>query len=121
MKKILVVEDEQLLREIYELALTSAGYKVSLASDGYEAISSMEKSMPDLILLDLLMPKLDGVGFLRESDIKKKWPQIKIILFSNISSSKNLEEAMTLGATKHIVKSNLTPNQLLAEVKSILE
>lgn len=121
MKKILVVEDERLLSEAYALALKAAGYKVALAFDGQEAIEQIAKEVPDLILLDLLMPKLDGVGFLHRSGLKKKLPQVKIILFSNISSYGKIQEAMSLGVTKHIVKSSLTPKQLLLEVENILK
>lgn len=120
MKKILVVEDEQLLREIYVIALNSAGYTVTAANDGLEAIGMLEESVPDLILLDLLMPKLDGLGFLRETNLTVKYPNIKVILFSNMSSSAKVEEAINLGVSKHIIKSSLTPKQLLLEVKSVL-
>lgn len=117
---MLIIEDEQALREVYALILESNGYNVDTAVDGLAALSVLEEVAPDLILLDMLMPNLDGVGFLQQSNIKNRMPRVKILLFSNVSTPEKITQAMDNGATKHIVKSSLTPKQLLAEVASTL-
>jgi CheY-like chemotaxis protein len=117
MRKILIVEDEPILREVYTTILTSGLYIVDAAANGQEALRFCQKHEYDLILLDLMMPVVDGVEFLRRSQLATKAPDTKIILFSNLSMGDNLDKAMKLGAHRHILKSELSPRQLLATVR----
>jgi CheY-like chemotaxis protein len=119
MKKILVVDDEPLLREAYGFVLEASGYTVMLAEDGEAAIQLMHEK-PDLILLDLLMPNIDGVEFLKRINVKNDFPDMIVIVFSNLSISSKVDEALKLGAHKHITKSDLSPKQVVEEVNAML-
>lgn len=74
----------------------------------------------DLILLDLMMPEVDGVEFLRLSKVTKKSPSTRVIILSNLSSGRDIEEALALGADQHVLKSSLTPKDLIELVEGIL-
>lgn len=111
MAKILIVEDELPLRMAYDTILKREGHTVERARDGEEALAKVEELQPDLILLDLLMPNIDGITFLQKYDLKKH-PKVKVIVFSNLSHSDQIEKAEALGISRYVVKSTVTPSQL---------
>jgi CheY-like chemotaxis protein len=117
MPKILVVEDDKTLREVYVTILSLAKYDVGSAANGQLALEKCKKKTYDIILLDLMMPVLDGVGFLRQAQLETTAPATKVIIFSNLSSGSSLEEALQLGTTDHILKSHLTPKSLVALIE----
>lgn len=117
---ILVVEDEATLNEAYQLALNSVGYKVYSALDGQEALKIAENKKIDLILLDLKMPVLDGIGFLKKFKVKEMKQPPKIIVFSNYDMQQEIDEAYELGADKYVLKAWASPKELLQMVKDIL-
>jgi CRP/FNR family cyclic AMP-dependent transcriptional regulator len=121
MYKVLVIEDDRTLREAYALLLTLSGYSVSTAVDGKDGLTQYKAVDPHLILLDMLMPNLDGLGFLREYNRIEHLNDTKIIIFSNLSNSKDITTAKELGAEKHIIKAQLTPKQLLSEREASLQ
>ena len=112
MAKILIVEDEKMLSDAFQMILEKAGHKVSVAFNGQEGLDVAEKVKPELILLDLLMPVKDGLGFLKDYDLKKQHPDVKVIIFSNLDMQKEAEEAFTLGASKYVLKAWATPKTL---------
>ncbi len=121
MAKILLVEDDKDFREIYESILKDAGYEVATASDGEEGLSKASQGGFDLILLDIMLPKRDGLSIL--SALKSNPPKIpnkSIVVFSNLSHEKALKEAMDLGAKGFLIKTNFTPDVLVAKVKSLI-
>lgn len=120
-KKVLIVEDETILREAYSIVLTRHGYEVSTAANGLLAIDHIAKDLPDLILLDMLMPVMGGEQFLEESKILTKHKSVKIIVYSNISDREKVEKLLSRGVHEHIVKSSMAPNQLAEYVKNALE
>lgn len=109
-KKILIVEDERPLARALELKLKSSGYAPHVVFDGQAALSLLETESFDLILLDLVMPKMDGFSVLKE--LKNKGNNIPIIVSSNLSQEEDLKKAKELGARDYFIKSN-TP---LAEI-----
>jgi CheY-like chemotaxis protein len=120
MRKILVVEDEDVLRETYDMILSTEPYLIETAANGEEALAKCLKTSFDLILLDLMMPILDGVGFLNKlNEHSETLP--KIIILSNLSSGTELEQALKLGAQNNILKASLTPKQLLTTVRYEVE
>lgn len=121
MAKILIVEDEKLLNEAYELVLKKEGHTVAKAFNGEEALDAIKKHVPDLILLDLRMPKMDGVTFLRELMPIENYPDIKIIIFSNYDEQKEIDEAFRYGATRYILKAWSSPTELIKVVKETLD
>ncbi len=120
MAKILIVEDELPLRMAYDTILKREGHTVERARDGEEALQKVEELQPDLILLDLLMPNIDGITFLQKYDLKKH-PKVKVIVFSNLSHSDQIEKAEALGITRYVVKSTVTPSQLSQLVNEAID
>jgi two-component system, response regulator, stage 0 sporulation protein F len=119
MAKVLIVEDELPLRMAYDTILKRDGHTVDRAKDGQEALEKAEKMKPDLILLDLLMPNVDGIEFLKKYNLSKH-PKVKVVVFSNLSHSEQIQEAEKLGATRYVVKSSVTPSQLTQLLEEVL-
>lgn len=121
MARLLIVEDEKVLNEAYELVLKKEGYEVSTVFNGEEALTSVKENKFDLILLDLRMPKIDGVEFLKRADPRKNFPKTKIIVFSNYDDQTEVEEAIKNGATRYILKAWSSPSELIKIVRESLE
>ncbi len=122
MPSVLLVEDEKVLRDAYTILLQSQkGLEVTIASNGREAAEYCQNAIYDLILLDLMMPVLDGVGFLEEADLRRRAPKTRIVVLSNLSSGEDLTEALRLGAHRSAVKSDLAPNDILRIVDEELD
>jgi two-component system response regulator (stage 0 sporulation protein F) len=120
MPKILVVEDQLALRDGYVAILKKGGYDVFEASDGMSAVIEAERVHPDVILLDLLMPYMDGLMFLRKYDVRTKHPDVSVVVFSNSSAPDKLQEAMELGAKRYLIKAIVSPKKLLKIVEDEL-
>lgn len=118
---ILVVEDDVTLNKAYKTLLEQAGYDVTIATNGQEALDITESKKPELIFLDLRMPVLDGVGFLRQYKPKENHPDVKIIVFSNYDMQKEVDEAYKLGADRYVLKAWASPKELLHIVRDTLE
>lgn len=116
---VLVVEDDMDLQGVYEMILKSQGYNVRTADNGIEALNALRSFTPDVILLDYLMPKMDGKNFLENFD-KNDMPDVKIILCSNISDQSVFDEMSTLGADTCILKSDLSPIDLIDVIEGQL-
>lgn len=120
MKKILIVEDERILREAYTNILTQEGFEVFEAGDGEAALTQVKAHKPDLILLDLLMPKMDGFTFLQEARLSERLPGTKVLAFSNLSDHQRLQKMLRMGAVRHVLKSSLSPKELVATIRELL-
>jgi CheY-like chemotaxis protein len=116
-KSILVVEDEPELAEIYQTLLEQAKYSVRVAHNGKDALKQVDEKKPNLILLDLRMPVMDGVEFLEKLDVKKSHPDIKVIVFSNYDMQDEIDDAYRLGAERYVLKAWASPKELLHIVK----
>lgn len=121
MKKILIVEDDQFLREFYQELLASEGYSVDVAGDGETALKKIQELEFDLILLDIMLPKKDGVQILRDLKvIPPKSPKVSIVALSNLGQDSVIKQCFELGATGYLIKSALNPDQVLTEIHSYL-
>ncbi len=120
MTKILIVEDESMLREVYIALFKMEKYDVAQAANGKDAISLLKKFKPDVILLDVLMPIMGGIEFLQKVKIKHDYPDVKILVLSNLSDANTLQQISKLGATKYLLKASLSPSQLVEAVKEVL-
>lgn len=118
---ILIVEDEQSLNEAYQIILRQAEYNVQVAFDGEEALEVLKMEEPDLILLDLRMPRMDGIEFLRNYDLRREHPNVKVIVFSNYDMQKEIDEAYNLGADRYFMKALASPQELLQVVENTLK
>lgn len=121
MAKILIVEDEQNLNEAYQMILQRQGHQVVAAFDGQEALKLTEEMEPDLILLDLRMPHMGGVEFLKAYDLKSKHPDVKVVIFSNLDTQHEIDEAYNLGAEKYMLKAWASPKELVQLVETLLK
>lgn len=122
MYKILLVEDDVMIREAFSIVLQLSGqYDVTTAENGQVAITLCTENTYDLILLDIMMPVLDGPGFLKE--YATRWPDVatKVVIMSNLSSGSELSIARDYGVDRSVLKSSLTPGQLLAVVADVLD
>jgi two-component system response regulator AtoC len=117
--KILVIEDEQSLNNAYEIILKAKGYRVRTAFDGDEALEVVKSFEPDLILLDLRMPNMNGIEFLKSYDLSQH-PAVKVVIFSNLDMQSEIDEAFKLGAHRYILKARAAPNDLVRLVKEVL-
>lgn len=119
-KKILIVEDELALNEAYEIILKKDGHKVFVAYDGEQALKLADSLEPDLILLDLRMPRVSGIEFLEKYQLIKKHPAVKVIVFSNLDSQKEIDKAYNLGAHRYMLKAWASPKELIKLVRETL-
>ncbi len=117
---VLIIEDEQILQDVYSLILGSKGYTVAVAENGAEGLTKMRAVKPDLILLDVLMPVMDGKEFLKNFDASE-FPYTKIIAYTNLSDRQTQQEMVELGAMECVLKSSMTPEDLLNLVGQVLE
>lgn len=120
-KKILIVEDDQFLREFYQELLQGEGYQVEVAADGEVALAKLREGGYSLVLLDIMLPKKDGLQILR--DLKVQPPQKNngsIVILTNLGQDAIIKESFTLGAEGYLIKSALNPDEVLTEVKSYL-
>jgi CheY-like chemotaxis protein len=119
-KKVLIIEDEKPLRDVYALILTHEGYEVATAENGQIGITQLESFKPSLILLDMLMPVMDGIKFLKTVKFPSNYPDTKILVISNLNDPLNAKQAKQYGVHDSFVKVNLSPNQLAGMVKKHL-
>lgn len=120
MRKILVVEDEEMLRDTYQFILSTEPYDIYTAADGKIALELCEKHDFDLILLDLMMPVMNGVEFLEHFKADDR-PNTKVIITSNLSAGDMLNKALEMGAQRNIVKADITPKELISTVRYEVE
>jgi len=121
-KHILLVDDDESLRQMYTLILTKAGYQLTTANDGVDGLAKAHEGGYDLILLDLMMPNLDGIGFLKglKQEAPKK-PNGPVVVLSNAGYDTVAKEAEGLGAVGFLMKADLLPEDLKQRVEGYLK
>jgi two-component system phosphate regulon response regulator PhoB len=120
-RRILLVEDDRYLRRACEVSLRQRGFAVAVAVDGQEALDRVREARPDLILLDLLMPRMNGIEVLRSLRAQEPTRDIPVLILSNSSREQDAEEIRTLGITDYLVKANLSLQELGDRVTRLLE
>ncbi|MBU0620151.1 response regulator [Patescibacteria group bacterium] len=120
--KILLVEDDNFLREICTKKLTKQGFIVYEAIDGEQALKKLEKVRPDIILLDIILPIIDGFEVLKQirSHKDKKIQKTPIIILSNLGQKNDVDKAFTLGANNYLIKAHFTTDDILDKIKKEL-
>jgi DNA-binding response OmpR family regulator len=120
-KKVLVVDDEDSVREIYRHEFLNNGYTVVVAEDGEEGLLKAGEETPNIILLDIMLPKMSGIEVLRalkENELTKKIP---VLLLTNLGEETIIKEGFELGADGYLLKVSYTPSQVVEEVKKFFE
>lgn len=120
MSKIYIVEDDPMLVEIYEKKLTDAGFEVKVTASGAAVKDEMTAWKPDLVLLDVVLPDMDGFEILEAIKKEPGIRNIPVYVFSNLSAKEDIDRATGLGAAGFLTKSSFTPSQLADEIKKIL-
>lgn len=120
MKKIIIVEDDTFLQGLISGKLSKEGFTVVAIADGTQANAKIEEEMPDLVLLDLMVPGVDGFGILEKIRSSEKVKTVPTIIFSNLGEEKDITHAKELGATDFMVKSNFTLDELAEKIKTLL-
>ncbi len=118
--KVLVIEDEPALRDIYTTKLTIDGFEVFQAPDGVEGFSIATDKIPDIILLDVVLPIKDGFEVLKDLKANPKTQQIPVIILSNLGQEYEVKRGVQLGAETFLTKANLTPTKIVEEVRRVL-
>jgi len=120
-QKILLVEDDKFLRDLIAKKLKIERYEVIEALDGESGIIQAKKVSPDLILLDLILPGINGFNVLAKIKSEVATNKIPVIVLSNLSQQEEVERALKLGATNFLIKANLTPKEIIAKIKGVLD
>lgn len=115
-KTILVVEDDKFLVNIYRIKFAEKNFDVIVAMDGVEALEQLQKKIPDIILLDLLMPKKDGFEVLAELKKNPQWKDIPVVVATNLGQSEDIKRALAMGANNYFVKSNVRIDEVVDTV-----
>lgn len=121
MKKILLVEDDPFLMDIYATKLKEAGFSVEIAEEGDGALSKIKELRPDLVLLDIVLPHLDGWEIIRQIKSNPETKDLKVIILSNLGQKNEVEKGLKLGAEKYLIKAHYTPTEIVAEIKELLK
>jgi len=116
-KKILLIEDEEIMIGLLQKKLTNEGYEVSVARDGEEGLKAMREVRPDLVLLDIIMPKMGGFEVMEEMNKDKELKKIPVIVISNSGQPVELDKAQKLGAKDWLIKTEFDPQEVIDKVK----
>ena len=120
MKSILLVEDDPFLVDLYNTKLKEAGFEVQIAVSGREGLEKLREKKPDLLLLDIVLPDLDGWEVLGEIRKEAKLADLKICALSNLGEKRDIERAQELGVTRYLIKAHFKPSEVVEEIKKIL-
>jgi DNA-binding response OmpR family regulator len=121
MAKILIIEDDKFLRELIVKKLTDENFETDEAVDGEEGIKKINSTNPDLVLLDLILPGIDGFEVLKKTKDNLSSASIPVIILSNLGQREDVEKGLKLGAVDYLVKAHFTPNEIIEKVKNALK
>ena len=120
-RTILIIEDDKFLRELVIQKLIKEGYETSEAVDGEEGIKKIKEEKPDLILLDLILPGIDGFEVLSKMREDPSLAQIPVIILSNLGQKDDVEKGLKMGAVDYLIKAHFTPGEIIEKIKVVLK
>ena len=120
-KPILVVEDDKFLRELLIRKLDSEKMDTVAAIDGSEAIAKAKEVSPKIILLDLILPSMDGFDVLKELKSDETTKDIPVIILSNLGQKEEVEKGLSLGAEDYLIKAHFTPDEIIAKIQKVIQ
>lgn len=118
--KILIIEDDKFLRDLMTQKLAKDGFTVMTAVDGDEGLKAVMADTPDIVVLDLILPKVDGFGVLEQMKKNDKLSQVPVLVLSNLGQKEDVTRAVSLGAEDFLIKSNFTLGEIVEKIKGIL-
>lgn len=119
-QKILLIEDDKMLLEMYAAKFSREGYTVLTAENGANGLKLAQEEKPDIILLDIIMPKMDGFATLKEIRKDDGMKSIPVILLTNLGQDQDIQKGKSLGADDYFIKANHTPTEIVEKVKGML-
>jgi len=119
-KKILIIEDEKILSEMYTEKFQQAGFLVVSAPEAEDGLEVAKKEKPDLIILDILLPKGDGISFLQKMREEPDLSMTPVVVFSNFDDPTTKKAAFRLGVKDYLIKTNHTPGEIIEKIKTVL-
>ncbi len=120
-KKILIIEDDKFLRELIVKKLKDESYDLIEAADGEEGFEKIGKEHPDLVLLDLILPGMDGFEVLEKVKDDASLSSVPVIILSNLGQREEVERGLKLGAVDYMIKAHFTPGEIVEKIKEILK
>ncbi len=120
-KTILIIEDDKFLRELIVQKLIKEGYDTSEAVDGEEGIKKIKEEKPDLVLLDLILPGIDGFEVLARMREESTLSSIPVIILSNLGQKEDVEKGLKMGAVDYLIKAHFTPGEIIEKIKNVLK
>lgn len=121
MAKILIVEDDPLISRMYQRVFSFEGFEVEMARDGQDGFEKMQANKPNMVLMDIMMPRMTGIDVLRKMKADDKLKSLPVVVLTNLSGMKDAETAIELGAVKFIVKSDNKPTEVVKQIREILK
>ena len=121
MAKILIVEDDPLMLRMYQKIFTFEKHEVEIAVDGEEGLAKAQSFMPTIILLDIMMPKMNGLQVLEQLKVNQVTKSIPVIMLTNLAGQQDAETALSKGAVKYIIKSEYEPKQIADMVEEVIQ
>lgn len=118
--RIVLVEDDEFLSSMYETKLTKTGYESHIAHDGQEGWDLILAEKPDLVLLDILLPKMSGFEVLEKMKADPELKKIPVILLTNLSQRNDVEKGLELGANDYLIKAHFTPNEVVMKIQKLI-
>jgi len=119
-KTILIVEDDKFLRDLIAQKLTREGFNMIEATDGEEGVTKIKEEKPDLVLLDLILPGIDGFDVLAKIKEDPVLAEIPVIILSNLGQRDDIEKGLQLGAKDYLIKAHFTPGEVIEKIKATL-
>lgn len=120
-KKILIVEDDEFLLSMYSTKFEIEGYEVVMASDGEMGYDKAQKEKPGIILLDIMLPNMDGFEVLKKLKANRETSSIPVILLTNLSQKQDVEQGLSLGADDYLVKAHFMPSEVVDKINRLLD
>jgi DNA-binding response OmpR family regulator len=119
-RKILIVEDDIFIRDIYSVKFSQSGFETVVAENGVEALKTLEGFVPDVILLDVIMPQMDGIETLKNIRSSEAWKKIPVIMLTNIPEKEKIAQGKEYGASDYLIKAYYTPAEVVEKVNALL-
>lgn len=120
-KKILIIEDDKFLRELIAQKLVKEGYDIAEAVDGEKGVKAAKEEKPDLVLLDLVLPGIDGFEVLARIKGDSEIAQIPVIILSNLGQKDDIEKGLKMGAADYLIKAHFTPAEIIEKIRIVLK
>lgn len=119
--KVVIIEDDSYILDMYKIKFESSNFEVVSANNGAEGLKILKKKKPDIILLDIIMPKMDGFSVLKAIKNNIATAKIPVVLLTNLGQREDIEKGFELGAASYIIKAHFTPSEIVRKIREILK